>query len=467
MSRPDISLPHYNFRIFFYAFGAMSALVLVLLGVLLRDPKTSIEILAAAAVSYALLKQPMLGVYLILALAPFYDICRAIFFPESQLLGAWQDVIVFFVFLGAVVRYAKGARPKLRRLDYAVLAFICLYAVSVINSPTLGVWFYGFRWVTVYAFLYLFLKFYTFRESQIKAMILLTIGSITLSGLVGLYGAWTVGIQNYVQGFAEFNIIAFGRANSFRWPATFTNPLVASIAFGLVSVACSAQILTHNKARGWKILLLFSLICVALTLSRSGLVISAVGIAATLWVVGEQKKWRKVILPVMFGLIVAIIAVPQLISVTRLFSLQDEWDQFRIGTFTTVISEAFTKYPFGTGAGTSGAVAIPASEIGGIGKISEDETIVGDSLLLQALRDTGWLGFFAYIAICIGVIVAGKEAAKTASPRLLPAALLSLGFCLALFVSLMNLADIFPLKVYYWLLAALAVAIAEGRVSTA
>ena len=142
-------------------------------------------------------------------------------------------------------------------------------------------------------------------------------------------------------------------------------------------------------------------------------------------------------------------------------SLSYEGDNTRIASFKTVLVQSVTQYPLGTGAGTAGAVADTAVAYAGLGGTN---SVVGDSVSLAVLRDTGWPGFCAFVAIFVGFIHAARCAIRMSTGRTQLVAFVALGFLAGSFLNLTNLVDVFPLKLYVWLFGAFVVAIMEGRV---
>jgi hypothetical protein len=164
--------------------------------------------------------------------------------------------------------------------------------------------------------------------------------------------------------------------------------------------------------------------------------------------------------------LVAILCLVVVVSlnpeVLNIVTQKNEMDNYRLKTFETVMSDAFV-YPFGVGVGTAGAMAIAAMRFGGA-NISVDP-VVGDSVLLAVLRDTGWVGLFSLIAICVGFIMTayrGFCGAASKEERIF--VLAYFGFSIGILASMMDDFDVWPVAFYFWLFGALAVAIVEGRV---
>ena len=137
-------------------------------------------------------------------------------------------------------------------------------------------------------------------------------------------------------------------------------------------------------------------------------------------------------------------------------------DDARIKSFEAVLSDSL-RYPLGVGLGTAGTVAFAAREFSG--QFTGADVITGDSVLLQALRDTGWVGFVSLLTVCIGFVRTALNAFRSApSSHTGLLALISFAFSLGLLANLMNVADVWPTKFYFWLFGALTVAVVEGRV---
>jgi hypothetical protein len=122
--------------------------------------------------------------------------------------------------------------------------------------------------------------------------------------------------------------------------------------------------------------------------------------------------------------------------------------------------DAFTKYPFGIGFAGGGAISLQAYEMFG-----GDNTYIpaymylgGDSVFWATLQTSGFIGFFLLISIYtvfIRSVFLLLTRSLTDSQRII--CLVSLGIFLGTLVSLGNLIDVWPLKLYLWSFGAMII----------
>jgi hypothetical protein len=399
-----------------------------------------ILITVSTAVFAALVKYPAMAVYLLIVAGPFYDILRAWFFPGVELLGFWQDALTIVLWVAAIRKVIRHGLPKPRALDGLAAAFICIYAFSILVSANISVWFYGFRWFVLYPVMYLALRTLEFDVRQQRKMLRFFIASMVVSAVVGLFGMWYLGWDATSELYQVLNFSIFSRNEIWRWAATFSNPIIASIAFAFLFLAFIAMCgFTHSRVlcvAGSA----FAAFCVYMTHSRSGIVTAAAGALAILF--GFQLRVARVLL--VLAMLLSLVA-----AIDVLNSL-DQWDTLRLLQFNRTVTEALTRYPLGTGAGTAGAVSMAAASFAGKDRNGVD-FVVGDSVALMVLRDTGWPGLLCYVGITLCVLSVSWQRRSTL------VGVLTFGFWLGSAVNLMNATDIYPLRFYLWLLAALTV----------
>ena len=349
------------------------------------------------------------AILLMLAIAPFYDLVRAVAFPDVALLGAWQDVAV--VGFGIVaIRNASRADFRLQwsRTDWAVIIFIALYALSALFTPNLTVWFYIFRWSTLYAFFYLAMKTYRFTDRELEAMLATTTVALLVSAAIG-YGLFVMlGSELYFTLWRLLGLTVYGRAGQFRWLGTFGNPLVASAAYGLLVIISAAYMLERRAFRTHVVLAFIGFAACAGTLSRSGWAVAVAGIVGMVWVANRGLLTNRKALALIGGMLVLAgisiaITRPEMF---RVATTEDSADALRFESFKTVLLDSF-RYPFGVGLGTAGGAADAALEIAGIN--TNTDPVVGDSVLFQVLRDIGWIGVWSLLAVCAGFIRAAMR----------------------------------------------------------
>jgi len=447
------------------AFGCVTAALAVALLVTLvpEAAKPMLLLCAGAAAGIALFRFPPAVLVAMLALAPFYDLLRTLFFGDVALAGAWQDLVVIGIGVGGIARSRSHRTPqRWTAIDIAVIVFILAYACSAVLTPAIEVWFYVFRYCTVYAFLYLALRGYTFSRADLRNMLYATTFGLIVSGIAGLVVLNELGEQGYSAAWNTLDMAAYWREGGFRWPATFPNPIIASTAFALLSIVAAAQIAARRARVFHAVILVLAIGACAFTRSRSGWVVAGVGLPALCWASGMRLRLRTVFgvgaLAVASG-VALMVANPAFLDIV---SRKDPTDNERLGTFTLVLEEAF-QHPFGVGLGTAGAVAARAQRFAGASVAAAP--VVGDSVLLQVLRDTGWIGAFAFATVCAGFVAQGLKAVRASADAAERAmSLTCVGFTAGLLANIMNATDVWPTKFYFWLFGAMVVCICSGRV---
>jgi hypothetical protein len=349
-------------------------------------------------------------------------------------------------------------------LDCAVCVFILEYALSIVLTPNLAVWLYGFRWYTAYAFLYLALKAYRFTARELSQMLTAAAAGLILSAIIGFALLQILGEERLSLLWENlFKAGSFWREGHFRWQGTLTSPIVGSICFALLLIVGVAHLL---QGKSWGVYI--PITCVGayalfLTYSRTGWLIGAVGITVMVLMVGKQFHARKTVIVVLLLAVVSSIVVVSLNpEVLNILTQKNEMDDYRLRSFETVFTGA-VRHPFGVGVGTAGAMAFGAQRFGGSSAVVDP--VVGDSVLLAVLRDTGWIGMFSLIAIAAGFTATAHKVFRNAwSKEMRIFALAYFGFSVGILVSLMDDFDVWPVAFYFWLFGAMVVAMAEGRV---
>ncbi|HVO78385.1 MAG TPA: hypothetical protein VMT39_00060 [Candidatus Bathyarchaeia archaeon] len=382
---------------------------------------------------------PSIVLYLLIGLGPFYDIARSFLFPGAELLGFWQDALVGVLALVAIRNVTVHGRPRIVALDRFVFGFIAAYMVSIAVSSNLLIWFYGFRWFVLSPVMYLALRTYPFTAVQRRRFVLAIAVSLSVSAILGLFAVQYFGWDRLSDLYLGINRVIMRRNDEWRWQATFMSSIIASVAFALLFLTFAALARFARRKLPWVLACGFALYALYLTRSRSGIVVAAAGILSIL--IAARVKYAKTLL--------GIAVLASLVLTVHLVQTFDEFDSLRIAQFTRTIYEAATEYPFGTGAGTAGSVSQMAAAFAGLDSDSVD-FVVGDSVALTVLRDTGWFGLFCFVGICAcSISVAWRARASLVG-------LLALAVWIGSAVDVMNAVDIYPVRLYLWLLAALA-----------
>ena len=154
---------------------------------------------------------------LMLAVGPFNDLVRAVLFPNTALVGAWQDIAVIGFGIAAIRNIrCPDFKWRFSYLDCAVVANIAAYAFSALLTSNLAVWFYCFRWETLYALFYLALKTFRFTDRELKRIVSVTAGALVASIMIGYWMITMLGNQAYfaLLGALGFTVFLDAQANS-------------------------------------------------------------------------------------------------------------------------------------------------------------------------------------------------------------------------------------------------------------
>ena len=266
-----------------------------------------------------LLRWPKAALYIMLLIGPLYDLTRAFVFGKAELIGAWQDVLVVTLALAAVMNLVGGRAPRLRFtwLDFAVVFYIGAYLLSALMAPNFRVWFYGFRWSTLYAFMYLALKTYRFTDRELERVVRIIAITLVVSAGIGVTLLYLFGDKGYYMAMKVVGLAVMGREDVYRWPATSASSLVASAAFGLLLIISASYLLLRRVSLSAIAGSLVALYAIGLTLSRSGWVVGVGGVIAIIWAAGQQSRVKvqtiaRIGLAIAVGLLVVLAVRPEL-----------------------------------------------------------------------------------------------------------------------------------------------------------
>jgi hypothetical protein len=248
-----------------------------------------------------------------------------------------------------------------------------------------------------------------------------------------------------------------------RLPGPFGSPLVASASYAIL-ILFGMALLSINRFNwiGFFLIIIGSL-AIFITLSRSGVVIGLIGLFAIL-VMNFQKLKYKIFIA--FLGIMLVLQFSYLIPETKPFfsyltnTNLDSYDTDRIAQFNHILMDAIKEYPFGIGFAGGGAVSLKAYEMfgGDSTYMPEYKYLGGDSVLLATLQTSGFLGFFLLIAIyAVFIRISAWLLAYDLVDSQKIISLVSLSLLLGTLVSLGNLIDVWPLKLYLWSFGAMVV----------
>jgi hypothetical protein len=405
--------------------------------------------------------RPIWIVAIVFICAPFVDILRATYLKDIPFVGIYQELILLLMLVSKII--TTGSRTKLRRLgsvDYLIFLYVLWNLFEVIQSPSILGGLYVWRWYSVGPLTYLVFRLYSFTKRDCAVVIVSVCTGLVAAAIYVFYQYFILGPENAAQiaqslGFAVFYRIGW------RLPGSFSSPLVASASYSILILFGVALIFV--KRLNWLGFCLIGIgsLAIFITLSRSGIAIGLIGLTAIL--IMNFKRIRSKLLPTILAILLAFQFSYIVPEVRQFFSYMtntnlDSFDTDRINQFTHILTDAVTKYPFGIGFAGGGAISIEAYKMfgGDSTYMPQYKNLGGDSVLLATLQTSGFLGFFLLIAI-YAIFIGTSFRLLTCDlddyQRVL--SLVSLGFFLGTVISLGNLIDVWPLKLYFWFFGAM------------
>ena len=437
---------------------------------IVRLPITySLTFIAGVAILISIVTKvikPIWVVALVYMIAPFIDVLRASFLKDMPFIGIYQELILLFLLLNKLILARNTAKSwHFKILDLFVILYVFWNLFEVFQSPSILEGLYVWRWYSIGPLTYLIFRLYEFQKDELKVVIFsICIGLAAASAYV-FYQYFILGPETAAQISQSLGFTALYRMG-WRLPGPFGSPLVASASYSILVLFGMALLSTRRF--NWLSLCLIGIggLAIFFTLSRSGIAISLVGlISIALFNLGRIKY--KVIPVVLVMLLVLQFSylIPEhnkFLSYITSTSL-DSYDADRLAEFDHILTEAATKYPFGIGFAGGGAVSLQAFELFGGDRTYLPEYLGGDSVFLATLQTSGFMGFLLIISIYVVLVYNSiKLLARNLTTPQKIFCLASLGFFLGTLVSLGNLIDVWPLKLYLWSFGAIVTNFAKG-----
>ena len=387
----------------------IAVVTMIAISILLAGVKPVIAIVLIAGVLFCALIlfgfiKPIWVIAAVFLFAPFYDLVRAMYFRDVPFLGVYQEIILLILLVSRILTIDKKITTlKINSVDYLVILLVIWNFFQIFHSPSMMGGFYVWRWYSVGPLTYLIFRLYSFSKRELIVILSSICIGLFAAAIYISYQYFFIGPEKVAQISRDLGFTAFYRID-WRLPGPFSSPLVASASYSIL-VLTGVALLSINKLKliGFPLIILGSL-SILMTLSRSGIAISAVGIIVILGSNFQKLKYK--ILPVLFGLLLGL-QIAFLLPSTQPFvnylvnTDLDSYDVDRINQFSHIINEATTKYPFGIGYAGGGAISIEAySLFGGDSTYIPDPLYIGgDSVLLATLQTSGFLGMFLLVAV--------------------------------------------------------------------
>jgi hypothetical protein len=407
--------------------------------------------------------KPIWIVSIVFICSPFVDILRVTYFKNIPFMGVYQELILLFLIVCKIMVYPD--RPKLWRfgfIDYLIISLIIWNFFQVIQSPSILGGLYVWRWYSIGPLTYLIFRFYSFTKNELAVIVLSICIGLAVAAILIFYQYFILGPEKVAQISRALGFTAFYRIG-WRLPGPFSSPLVASASYSILVIFGSALFTIKRYQWVGICLIVIGGLAMMMTLSRSGIVISLVGLISIIIMNFQKIKYK--ILPAFLAILV-ILQFSYIIPETRPFLAYltntnlDSYDTYRLAEFGHIITDAVTKNPFGIGYAGGGAISQQAFTLFGGDPTYMPKYLAGDSVFFASLQTSGFLGLFLLVAIF--TVFIGRSI-RLLTGNLLDSqriwCLVSLSFFLGTLVTLGNLIDVWPIKIYFWSFGAMVMSI--------
>jgi len=387
-----------------------------------------------ALMLYAILKSPVLGIYLLALSVPLVEISVHIG------VSLYLSRLALLITLGSIL--LRGSTIGTFRLPRTALHFLLLMLIAVLSASLLVAEDQSFGARILFIYLELVLTFYTLvlvlkRPRQVEIVVTIMIITGTLLALYGGFqvGGHLLGIDTRIPFLENLPAVHWkhrlpvGLGRDFGFPRARgtlgESNIFAGYLLSLLPLSGCMAFLTKERARSrvYRLLPLFFLLLAGafvLTFSRSGLVGLIGSILAILAVyprvLSERKVWF-VCIALIVGLVLANIAMSAIFSrplidlvVDRLSRILNPQDvNIAAHRMTLEIAlEAFSRRPLlGFGLGNLGNFYSPTFQVSVPGAHSD---------FLQFLAETGIIGFSTQVAVMAAALLYLWSALRKVEP---------------------------------------------------
>ena len=402
-------------------------------------------------------------IIVVLLIAPFYDVLRALLSRNVPFLGAIQEVFVVVLVIIAITSTYQRKNNKFRLVfvDYLVIIYILWNLIQVIQSPSILGGLYVWRWYSIGPFTYFALRLYKFNSRELNLISVAFTGGLVMAAVFILYQYFILG----PEGAAQFSTsLGFTVMYRFGWriAGSFGSPLVASASMSLLMICGSAISVAKRSYLLGLSLIGLGIVSCFLTLSRTGMVFGLIGIIGIIFL--AKRKFSSIILVILLIPIISISSVyvtfssiGQKLIMYTFGPRSNKDDLLRISTFDYILKDSI-RHPLGRGFGGGGAVSSAAFSLfgGDESLLVNQNQLGGDSLIMATLQSAGWIGVICFIGIlAIFIKTAINVNHKDKDTQVI--SLMAIGLFIGTIATLANLMDVWPLKLYLWLFGALVI----------
>lgn len=298
------------------------------------------------------------------------------------------------LFIGVLLTAGARSTKRLTSNLIAAYAFVLAALVSMVTSSVLNGIDYAWLYIVVMCFYVVILV--VFNSFVFAAVARIAVGPVIASvALVMLAAAVS---QQYL-GFRIFPGNDTGTFGTTLRPASLTGSFLHyPIALALLAFALLG-IFAQTRRSSYLVMGLLSFGGVVFSLSRSGLVLCIIGLAAGFVLMRGLNGKLKLIATAVLGIMLLALAGPSDLLLTRMLSIfqaDGAGNEVRLGQWNHLLAE-WSASPLVVGSQTGVYTNVT-------GNFSSVESSVAESSVLQQLINFGLVGLVAFYAVMIGSV---------------------------------------------------------------
>lgn len=304
------------------------------------------------------------------------------------------QVAVIALFLGVLL--AAGARSTKRLTSNLVAAYLFLIAAlasMVVSSLVSGI---DYAWLYVVVMCFYVVILVACNSFVFAAVVRIAVGPVVRAVAVIVIG---VALSQQYLGFRIFPGNDSGTFGTTLRPASLTGSFLHyPIALSLLAFALLG-IYAQTRRPSYLVVGLLSFGGVALSLSRSGLVLCIVGLAAGFVLMRNLNGKLKLLAVAVVGILLLALAGPSDLLLSRMLSIfqaDGAGNAVRLGQWNHLLGEWFAS-PLVVGSQTGVYTNVT-------GNFASVESSVAESSVLQQLINFGLVGLVAFYAVMIGSV---------------------------------------------------------------
>jgi hypothetical protein len=432
-------------------------------------------LIIAISIVGLLIARPYYVLLGLVAFTPFYPLARRLIENNTDnfgmIMGGWQDIVLGILILNGVIRVLKNKATtasigNLQVGDFLFASLGIWALIGMLAQKDLFSALYGFRYTYLFIALYFAVLSARLDERQILILRHVIIATLLISALFGIMlvasdlirgTRFVFDYQFYLTG--KVDPIGATGGKLLRFGSTFVLSHGASPAYILLALFGLSQYYFEHKKTGW-VIFLIGLLAVTTTMSRAGMGALLLSAAALLvFLVPGRVLFSRRSFPIFSILILStLISFSFFSTLTQdYFLASNSGDSVRQNQLLMAVDSA-RDYPYGHGTGTAGtSLAIASRYLEGT---FSGDTNVSDSFYLKVLYELGYPGLIFWTLGTLFMIGSlWKYFYSQQNEKVKSFIGTSIGYLIAIeaYSLTSNQLEIWPTKVYFWLIPALAI----------